>query len=171
MRRGPRHQSGFTIVEMIITTCIIAVLASIAIREMRDYARRATLSEVVMAATQCKNSVAEGFLTFDAQPAAGSWGCESAANTGTVHAGSVQTSENGAIRIAIRNVDLNVNGKYVYLFPVRPDGVTQMKTPADLGVGVRAWVCGSDLSFVRASLPASCRTDTSVVSAAETFGP
>jgi type IV pilus assembly protein PilA len=53
MRSSPRNQSGFTIVEMIITMCIIAVLASVAIREMRDYSRRATLSEVVLAATQC----------------------------------------------------------------------------------------------------------------------
>jgi type IV pilus assembly protein PilA len=155
---------------MIITTCIIAVLASVAIREMRGYSRRATLSEVVLAGTQCKNAVSEGFLTFDSQPAPGAWGCETA-SSGTVHAGRVQTSDNGAIRIAIRNVDANVDGKYVYLVPARTDGATQMKTPADLGNGVRAWICGSDLSFVRASLPANCRSDTSVISAAETFGP
>ena len=170
MRSSRSNQSGFTIVEMVITTCIIAVLASIAIKEMREYARRATLSEVVLAATKCKNSVSEGYLLFDTAPVAGNWGCENA-GAGSKYAGTVQTSDNGVIRIPIRNVDLNVDGKYVYLFPARSDGHTQMKTGSDLGSGVRAWTCGSDLSFVRASLPANCRSDTSVMSAAETFGP
>lgn len=168
--RSRRRQSGFTIVEIIITTCIIAILASVAIREMRGYARRATLSEVVLAATQCKNAVAESYPVFDSAPLPGKWGCEDT-STPTAYAGRVQTSVNGVIRIAIRNVDLNVNGKYVYLIPARADGATQMKAADDLGRGVQAWICGSDLSFVRASLPANCRSDTSVVSAAETFGP
>ena len=167
--RSRRRQSGFTIVEMIITTCIIAILASVAIKEMREYARRATLSEVVLAATQCKNAVAENYPVFDTAPPAGKWGCEDT-STPTTYADRVQTSDNGVIRIAIRNVDLNMNGKYVYLVPARSDGVTQM-TSRDIGRGVQAWICGSDLSFVRASLPANCRSDTSVVSAAETFGP
>ena len=36
MRTRLRQQSGFTIVEMIIVTCIIAILASVAISAMRD---------------------------------------------------------------------------------------------------------------------------------------
>jgi hypothetical protein len=84
--------------------------------------------------------------------------------------GAVQTSENGVIRIAIGGLDNNMNGRYVYMIPARSDGITPMRAANDLGNGVRTWVCGSDLTYVRAALPANCRTDTSVAST-ETFGP
>ena len=163
MRRGPRSQSGFTIVELIIVTCIIAVLASVAIKEMREYSRRARMSEVLLAGNTCKTTVSESYPTFDAAPAAGGWGCERSTG-GTQFSGAVQTSADGVIRIAIINVDFNMDGHHVYLVPTRADGQTAMTTPGDLGNGVRGWMCGSDLSFVRASLPASCRADMTTYS-------
>ena len=169
MRTRLRQQSGFTIVEMIIVTCIIAILASVAISAMRDYTRRARISEVVMASGQCKNAVTEGYPTFDTAPPAGGWGCE-ATSGNTRYAGVVQTSANGVIRIAIANLDSNINGHYVFLVPARSDGLTPMKTATDIGSGVRGWICGSDLSFVRNALPANCRIDTTTFST-EAFGP
>jgi len=163
MRRSLRSQSGFTIVEMVIVTCIIAVLASIAIKEMREYSRRARMSEVLLAGNQCKTAVSESYPTFDSAPSAGGWGCER--STGATHySGGVQTSANGVIRIAINNLDSNMNGRFVYLVPTLSDGQTPMVTPNDLGNGVRGWLCGSDLTFVRNSLPASCRSDTTTYS-------
>ena len=144
MSRSPRRQSGFTVVELVITMCIAAVLSSIAISQMRDYTRRAKVSEVVLAATPCKTAVSESYPAFDTAPPAGGWGCE--ASTGrTQYAGGVQTSENGVIRIAISNLDSSMNGRFVYLIPARADGA-QMTATADIGNGVRSWICGSDLS-------------------------
>lgn len=169
MSRSPRQQSGFTIVELVITMCIAAVLSSIALAQMRDYTRRAKVSEVVLAAGQCKNMVAESYPTFDSPPSAGGWGCE-AGSGNTQYAGGVQTSPDGVIRIAIANLDANMNGRYVYLIPARADGATPMTATTDIGNGVRAWICGSDLSYVRNALPANCRADTTTASTQE-FGP
>ena len=169
MRRNPRSQSGFTIVELIIVTCIIAVVASIAIKSLREYSRRASMSEILMAGTRCKTMVSESYPTFDSVPPAGGWGCEGSGGA-TKYAGGVSTSQDGVIRIAITNVDMNMNGHYVFLVPTRADGATPMTSTSDLGNGVRGWICGSDLSFVRNSLPASCRTDTTTFST-QTFSP
>ena len=68
MRRS-RNQSGFTLVELIVTVCIAAILGSIAMAQMRDYTRRARVSEVVLAASQCKNMVSESYPTLDSGPA------------------------------------------------------------------------------------------------------
>jgi type IV pilus assembly protein PilA len=171
MRRS-RQQSGFTLVELIVTVCIAAVLASIAMAQMRDYTRRARVSEVVLAASQCKNMVSETYPTMDSgdtAPPPGGWGCEGAGGA-TEYAGGVQTSSNGVIRIAITNLDTNMNGRFVYLVPAKADAATPLRTPTDLGNSVHGWICGSDLSFVRNALPANCRVDTTTFST-EPFGP
>src|SRR4051812_16951958 len=87
---------GFTTVELIVTVAIVAVLASIGIRAMRDYARRASLSEVVLASTSCKQAVAENYALLTDAPDAGRWGCEATRGTGK-YTGKVETSSNGVI--------------------------------------------------------------------------
>ena len=116
-----------------------------------------TVQEVILATNECKNMVSEGYLTFDEAPDPGTWGCEKARGN-TSHAGAVETSEHGVIRVQIINVDQLVNGRYVYLVPAA--GGTAMTAPDDLGNGVRSWLCGSDWPLARASLPAGCRMDT-----------
>jgi type IV pilus assembly protein PilA len=167
-RPSKRQQAGFTLVELIVTVAIVAVLASIALAQMRDYTRRARLSEVMMAATKCKNTVTENYLTADRAPAAGAWGCESSTPT-TRYAGIVQTSSDGAIRIAVQNMDGLVNGQFVYLVPVRGDVSTPMNTVAHLGQPVRNWACGSDWLPVLNALPPNCRTDTTAIAAGSDF--
>lgn len=154
-----RRQKGFNLVELIITMCIGSVLASIAIAQMRDFTRRAKVSEVVLATTGCKNSVAENYLLLESAPAPGSWGCEGGTGR-SKYAGAVQTSSDGVIRVAINNLDGLVNGQFVYLVPMKADGTTPMTTPADFGRNVRRWLCGSDWQPVRNALPADCRNDT-----------
>ncbi|HVE54075.1 MAG TPA: pilin, partial [Ramlibacter sp.] len=152
---------------VLIVVLIMGVLGSIAIREMRDYSRRARVSEVILATNECKNTVGEGYLTRDEPPAPGAWGCESA-TARTAFVGSVQTSPNGVIRVAVANVDGFLNGHYVYLVPSRSEGFP-LATPNDLGNGVRYWSCGSDFALLRKVLPANCRSDTSLQST-EDFG-
>jgi prepilin-type N-terminal cleavage/methylation domain-containing protein len=156
---GTRQRSrGFTQVELMITVAIIGVLAAVAIRSMRDYSRRASLSEVILASGTCKTAVSEGYNLLSDPPDAGTWGCESAVAKNK-HTGAVQTSANGVIRIAITNMDSLVNGQYVHLIPVTADGFP-MVSPDHLGQNVKQWICGSDWQPVRNSLPASCRSDT-----------
>lgn len=155
--RSKQHQQGFTLVELIITVCIVAILASIATKEMREYTRRAKVSEVMLALSKCKNVVTENFLTRDSAPAPGSWGCEGTGQS--YYAAAVQTNSEGVVRVAIANLDGLVNGHYIHLIPLRGDGA-QMLTPNDLGKNVSSWMCGSDWEPVRGALPANCRIDT-----------
>jgi type IV pilus assembly protein PilA len=162
-----RKQAGFTILELIISFAIVAILGSIAIAQMRDYSRRAQISELVMAVGACKNAVTEGYLSRDNAPEPGRWGCESATPSSR-YAGPIQTSADGAIRVAINNLDGLVNGRYVYLVPVLGGG-TPMSTNVHLGQPVRQWACGSDWQPVLNALPSNCRTDTTAIAAGSDF--
>ena len=156
-----KRQTGFTLVELIISICIAAILGSIALSQLRDYTRRAKISEVVMALSRCKNTVTENFLTLDSAPAPGKWGCEGSG--GSYYAGNIQTSSDGVIRVPISNLDGLMNGRYIYLVPGKASGAA-MSAPADLGKGIASWICGSDWSPVRNALPVNCRTDTTTYS-------
>ena len=156
-----KRQRGFTLIELIITVGIVAILGSIALAQMRDYTRRARITEVMLALSRCKNVVTENFLTLDTAPPAGRWGCEGGG--GSYYAGSIQTSSEGTIRVPVANLDSLVNGHYIYLIPAHANGVNPMIAPADLGKGIGTWICGSDWSPVRNSLPVNCRADTTTL--------
>lgn len=156
---GSRRTSrGLTLIELMVVVAIVAILAAVGIRAMREYTRRASLSEVVLASGACKTVISENYNLLSDAPDGGSWGCESAAPRGK-YTGAVQTSSNGVIRLAIINMDALVNGQYIYLVPVTGEGFP-MVTPDHLGQGVKQWVCGSDWLPVRNALPANCRIDT-----------
>lgn len=159
MKSRRSSQSGFTVVELIITMCIAAVLSSIAISQMRDYTMRARISEVILAANQCKNMVAESYPVRDSEPGAGGWGCEGP-NGATTYAGTVETSRDGVIRIRMVNLGPGMNGRHIHLVPARPDNETPLTVANDLGRGVGSWICGSDWPLARNALPANCRRDT-----------
>ena len=159
MKGSVRRSAGFTTVELMISVAIVGILASIAINAFRDYTRRASISEVVIATSACKSVISENYATLTDSPDAGKWGCEVAVGK-TKYVGAVQTSTDGVIRIAIVNMDGLVNGKYLHMVPVHADGVTPMITPDDMGRSVTNWRCGSDWLPVRNALPANCRNDT-----------
>jgi type IV pilus assembly protein PilA len=158
-RMGRKRQQGFNLIELIIAVCITAILASISIAQMRDYTRRAKVSEVMLALSGCKNMVSENYATFDRAPQAGRWGCEG--NGTSSYAGAVETSSDGAIRVPLTNLDGLMNGRFIYLVPAKSDAATAMTTTTDLGKSIGAWICGSDWQPVRNALPAGCRSDTS----------
>ena len=52
-------QNGFTLIELMIVVAIIGILAAVALPAYQDYTTRAKVSEVILAASNMKNSVAE----------------------------------------------------------------------------------------------------------------
>lgn len=50
-------QSGFTLIELMITISIVGILTAVALPMYQDYTTKAKLSEVILAATSCRISV------------------------------------------------------------------------------------------------------------------
>jgi len=161
-RSAHRRVRGFNVVELVIVLMIIGILVALAIPGYRDNRRRANMTEVVLATSPCRMAVSDGWLREQASPGAGNWGCEHAAPT-TRFVGRVQTTENGEIRVQVRNLASNLDGLFVYLKPY------ETAVPATSGGGVfepgqavRSWRCGVANSDVASQalmqvLPSTCR--------------
>ena len=75
-------QQGFTLIELMIVVAIIGILAAVALPAYQDYTIRAKISEVILAASQCRTS-RHGNGAVGVQPTlplANAWGCEANAS-------------------------------------------------------------------------------------------
>ena len=144
-------QKGFTLIELMIVVAIIGILAAVALPAYQDYTVRARVSEVMLAASQCRTSITEVYQTNTASlPAANDWGCEFAdgASIGpTRFVASIATSATGDIQVAVQN-----------LAPAIPDGALLGMSPIVAGGQVSGWECGPATDFPARFLPGSCRS-------------
>jgi type IV pilus assembly protein PilA len=152
-----RNQSGFTIIEVMLVTMIIGVLAAMVLPSIRVETARVKMSEALLAFGTCRNMVTEMYNSGGDSPGAGNWGCESAVGTPvSVYVDSVTTEEDGMIKVSLRGFnDLRIDTHDLTLTPLDNTG-----TRAVPGVLVRRWRCGSvaDGTTVPAKyLPGSCR--------------
>jgi type IV pilus assembly protein PilA len=145
-------QQGFTLIELMIVVAIIGILAAVALPAYQDYTVRAKVSEVVLAASQCRTSITEVYQTRNpgSLPAGNAWGCEFASNASigpTRFVASIATSATGDIQVSVRG-----------LAPAIQDGALLGMSPMLTGGQVSGWECGPSTNFPAKFLPGSCRS-------------
>lgn len=157
-------QKGFTLIELMIVVAIIGILAAVALPAYQDYTARAKMSEVVLAATTCKNTISEAADSgLPATPTDDTWGCGeegSAAPIESKYVAKLNTTAAGEISVEVRNIKASdPDGQTVKLTPYSDSaGTTPMVNTGYVtgtNVAIKTWKCSfsGDKKFV----PASCR--------------
>ena len=143
MKRSLRTvQKGFTLIELMIVVAIIGILAAIALPAYSDYTKRAKVSEIILAASSARTTVAEavsaGGLT--AMPTSANVSTSTSKYVASVaYASSVITATASASGTGDSTID----------------GATITLTGSIVGTNQVSWVCAG--SIPAKFRPATCQ--------------
>jgi len=139
-----QNNKGFTLIELMIVVAIIGILAAVALPAYSDYTIRARVSEIILAASSCRNDVTEYVQSESATPDQSDVVCRGG---GTKFVTSVDwsvTTSDAVTAVASGDAGLgDAAGENIVL------------TPVISGSNITEWTC--DGSVPPQFRPSSCR--------------
>lgn len=147
----PPESRGFTLIEVMVTVAIVAILASIAVPSYQDYVRRSQLQEAFTALADYSVKMEQYYLDNK------NYGAASGTDCATANSASAWNSfsPNGAKYFSFACLTCNTGQSYVvtatglgslttgYVYTINQDGTKATTTYAGSAVSESCWRSGS----------------------------